>query len=184
MVVCAALLFVPLVLKTRTNQEIPVSTGFAVLPSDRIYVKVSGEVLHAGVYDVPANFMAESVIKLAVQKRPLKRYASAASAVPPLRNGSAVNLSGQPDGSLLLTVEHMTVPEKMILGIPLDISVMSEADFSCLPGIGPVLAGRIVAWRHKNGGMLTVGDLARINGIGEKKYKMLHRYFQLSVNKQ
>ena len=182
-IVCAALLFVPLLLKTRTNQEIPARTGFAVLPSDRIYVKVSGEVLHAGVYDVSANTMADDVINLAYQKHPFKRYASAASAVRPLRNGAAVNLSGQPDGSLL-TVDHMTVPEKMILGIPLDIGVMSEADFSCLPGIGPVLAGRIVTWRHKNGGMLTVEDLARIDGIGEKKYKMLYRYFQLSVNKQ
>ena len=177
MIVCAALLFVPLVLKTRTNQEIPVRTGFAVLPKDRIYVKVSGEVLHAGVYDISANTMADSVIRLAEQAHPLKRYASAASALPPLRNGAAVNLSGQPDGSLLLTVDHMTVPEKMILGIPLDIGVMSEADFSCLPGIGPVLAGRIVAWRHKNGGVLTVEDLARIDGIGEKKYKMLYKYF-------
>ena len=177
MVVCAALLFVPLVLKSRTNQEIPVRAAFAVLPSDRIYVKVSGEVLHAGVYYVSANLMADSVIKLAEQKRPLKRYASAVSAARQLWNGSAVNLTGQPDGSLLLTVDHMTVPEKMILGIPLDIGVMSEADFSCLPGIGPVLAGRIVARRHKNGGMLTVGDLAGINGIGEKKYKMLCKYF-------
>jgi competence protein ComEA len=121
--------------------------------------------------------MADSVIKLAAQKHPLKRSASAASAERPLRNGAAVNLSGRPDGSLLLTVEHMTVPEKMILGVPLDIGVMSEADFSCLPGIGPVLAGRIVTWRHKNGGILTVGDLAGINGIGEKKYKMLCDYF-------
>lgn len=177
MVLCAALLFLPLVLKSRTNQEMPVRAAFAVLPSDRIYVKVGGEVLHAGVYDVSANLMADSVIKLAEQKRPLKRYASAASAARPLWNGSAVNLTGQPDGSLLLTVDHMTVPEKMILGIPLDIGVMSEADFSCLPGIGPALAGRIVAWRHKNGGMLTVGDLAGIDGIGEKKYNALRGYF-------
>jgi len=177
MIVCAALLFVPLLLKTRTNQEIPVSTGFAVLPSDRIYVKISGDVLHAGIYDVPAKSMADGVINLAGQKRPVKKYASAASAVPTLRNGSAVNLSGQPDGSLLLTVDQMTVPEKMILGIPLDIGVMSEADLNLLPGIGPVLARRIVTWRHKNGGVLTVGDLAGIDGIGEKKYKVLYSYF-------
>ncbi|MHB8058036.1 MAG: ComEA family DNA-binding protein [Desulfuromonadaceae bacterium] len=177
MIVCAALLFVPLLLKTRTNQEIPVRTGFAVLPSDRIYVKVSGDVLHAGVYDVPAKSMADIVINLAGQKRPMKKYASTASAVRPLLNGSAVNLSGQPDGSLLLTVNQMTVPEKMILGIPLDIGMMSEADLNLLPGIGPVLAGRIVTLRHKNGGILTVKDLVGIDGIGEKKYKRLHSFF-------
>lgn len=177
MVVCAALLFIPLVLKSRTNQEIPARTAFAVLPSDRIYVKVGGEVLHAGVYDIPAKLMAGSVIELASPKRPLKRYASAASALRPLRNGAAVNLSRLPDCSLLLTVDQMTVPEKMILCIPLDIGVMSEADFNCLPGIGPTLAGRIVAWRHKNGGILAVRDLAGVKGIGEKKYKTLLNYF-------
>lgn len=115
-------------------------------------------------------------MKLAVRQSPLKRPLVATSAARPLLNGSAVSLSEQPDGSLLLAVDQMTVPEKMILGIPLDIGVMSEADFNCLPGIGPVLARRIVVWRHKNGGVLTVRDLAGIEGIGKMKYKILCKY--------
>lgn len=176
MVVCAALLFMPLVLKSRMSKEPPAHTAFAVLPSGRIYVKVSGAVLHPGVYDVPANSMAGCVMKLAVRQSPLKRPLVATSAARPLLNGSAVSLSKQPDGSLLLAVDQMTVPEKMILGIPLDIGVMSEADFNCLPGIGPVLARRIVVWRHKNGGVLTVRDLAGIEGIGKMKYKIICKY--------
>ncbi len=96
----------------------------------------------------------------------------------PLLNGSAVTLVQQADGSHLLTVDQMTASERMVLGIPLDISTMNEADFDRLPGIGPALAKRIVEYRQKNGGILSVGDLAAIEGIGEKKYNTIRAYFQ------
>ncbi|MDD2583159.1 MAG: hypothetical protein PHR66_14305, partial [Desulfuromonadaceae bacterium] len=150
MVLCAALLFVPVVMKNRASREIPARTIFRVLSSGRIHVKVSGEVLHPGVYDVPVNSVTNSVIVLAGWKSPLKRYESIPSAVRYLRNGSAVNLSVQPDGSFLLAMGQMTVPERMVLGIPLDISTMSEADFIRLPGIGPALARRIIVYSQNN----------------------------------
>lgn len=177
MVLCAALFFVPVVIKNRTSREIPARTVFPVLSSGRIYVKVSGEVLHPGVYGVSVNSMAGSAILLADGKPPPEWYDKTPSAVRRLQNGAAVNLSVQPDGSLLVAVGQMTVPERMVLGIPLDISTMSEVDFIRLPGIGPVLARRITVYRQSNGGVLHVRDLAAVKGIGEKKYKMLRAYF-------
>jgi DNA uptake protein and related DNA-binding proteins len=35
-----------------------------------------------------------------------------------------------------------------------------------LPGVGPVIAERIVAWRTENGPFRTVAELAEISGIG------------------
>lgn len=43
-----------------------------------------------------------------------------------------------------------------------------------LPGIGPVLAQRIIEFRRQNGSFQTVSDLVRIKGIGEKKMEKLH----------
>ncbi|MFZ2948585.1 MAG: hypothetical protein WA003_03775, partial [Desulfuromonadaceae bacterium] len=63
MVVCAALLFVPVAIKSRTKQETPVRAAFRVLSSGKVSVKVSGEVLHSGIYEVPANSLAIDVIK-------------------------------------------------------------------------------------------------------------------------
>lgn len=173
MVICAALLFVPLSMKNRTSQDIPAPAVFHVLSSSKITVKISGEVLHSGIYEVAANSLADSVINMAEPLRPLVQCKIAPSAVIPLRNGSAVRLAMQADGILLLTAGRMTVTEQMVLGIPLDISMMNETDFDRLPGIGPALARRIAKFRQNNGGVLRVEDLARIRGIGEKKYQIL-----------
>lgn len=179
MVVCAALLFVPVIMKSRTTRDVPVRTAFRVLSSGRVLVKISGEVLHSGIYEVPAKSLAYSVINMAVPLRPLKQYRVDPSAARPLLNGSTVTLTLLRDGSLMLTADQMTVPERMVLGIPLDISIMNEADFDRLPGIGPALSRRITAYRQNNGGILSVSDLAAVEGIGDKRYKILRGYFQV-----
>lgn len=182
MVVCAALLFVPVAIKSRTKRETPVRAAFRVLSSGSMSVKVSGELLHPGIYQVPANSLAATVIKMAEPLQPMKRYNTDSSADRPLLNGAAVKLLEQPGGQLLLTVGEMSVSERLVLGVPLDITTMNEADFERLPGIGPALARRISVYRQKNGGMLRVEDLAAVDGIGEKKYRMILGCFQHAVN--
>jgi competence protein ComEA len=177
LIASAALLFLPVAMKSRTSQDTTAHTAFRALSSGRVTVKVSGELLHSGIYVVPANSLADSVIKMAGPLRPFKQHLNDTVAALPLPNGSAVKLLKQPDGSLLLVVDQMTVSERMVLGIPLDISTMGEADFERLPGIGPALARRISRHRHKNDGILRLGDLTAVDGIGKKKYEMIRHYF-------
>ncbi|MBI3323395.1 MAG: helix-hairpin-helix domain-containing protein [Candidatus Omnitrophica bacterium] len=49
------------------------------------------------------------------------------------------------------------------------------AELASLPGIGPVLAQRIVEDRHHRGFFLTVEDLGRVKGISPKVLKKLER---------
>jgi hypothetical protein len=49
---------------------------------------------------------------------------------------------------------------------PLDVAVADSAALTHLPGIGPVLAGRIVAWRKARGGITDPGELISVSGIG------------------
>ena len=60
---------------------------------------------------------------------------------------------------------------------PLDqIININTADLDALqtlPGIGPVLAQRIIDYRMENGPFRTAGDLMNVSGIGEKKMEAI-----------
>lgn len=178
MIVCAALLFLPVYLKSRTDQDLPERAAFRILSSNRVTVKISGDVLHSGIYELPANSLATTVINMAGPRSPLNQYKTDnTTAINIPLHGSELKLVLEPDGSYRVKVDQIKVPERMVLKIPLDINTMSETDFDRLPGIGPGLARRIVAYRQKNGGILRLEDLAAVEGIGEKKFRMLCGYF-------
>ena len=58
-------------------------------------------------------------------------------------------------------------------GALVDLNTASPAELDALPGIGPVLAERIVAWRTEHGGFASVDQLREVPGIGEAKYASL-----------
>ncbi len=55
----------------------------------------------------------------------------------------------------------------------LDLNRASEQDIEGLPGIGPVLAERIIAYRDSRGGFRQVEQLRDVKGIGKKKFERI-----------
>lgn len=55
----------------------------------------------------------------------------------------------------------------------LDLNRASRAELEELPGIGPVLADRIVAWREREGPFREIGGLREVPGIGERTFQTL-----------
>jgi competence protein ComEA len=49
----------------------------------------------------------------------------------------------------------------------IDINLASQADLESLPGIGPVIAERIIAFRVQNGAFTEVDQLLEVEGISE-----------------
>jgi len=52
-------------------------------------------------------------------------------------------------------------------GAPINLNTASAQQLEELPGVGPVLAGRIVEWRTSNGLFTSVDDLNEVSGIGD-----------------
>jgi competence protein ComEA len=57
----------------------------------------------------------------------------------------------------------------------LDLNRATAEDFESLPGIGPVLAERIIEYRRSNGTFRTVGDLRLVKGIGKKTFERVRQ---------
>ncbi|WP_247737830.1 ComEA family DNA-binding protein [Curtobacterium flaccumfaciens] len=54
-----------------------------------------------------------------------------------------------------------------------DLNAADQAALETLPGIGPGLAGRIIAWRDEHGRFTAVEDLLDVSGIGDVRFAEL-----------
>jgi competence protein ComEA len=55
----------------------------------------------------------------------------------------------------------------------LDLNAADSLDLLELPGVGPTLAGRILALRRQRAGFQSVAELREVRGVGEKRYARL-----------
>lgn len=53
---------------------------------------------------------------------------------------------------------------------PININTASQTELESLPGIGPVIAERIINYREKNGPFKTKEGLKNVKGIGDKTF--------------
>lgn len=58
-------------------------------------------------------------------------------------------------------------------GSPLPLNTADLAALDSLPGIGPVLAQRILDWRQEHGSFSTVEELGEVSGIGDRLLEQL-----------
>ena len=58
-------------------------------------------------------------------------------------------------------------------GALVDLNRATEEELLALPGVGPVMAGRIVAFRKERGGFRKLEDLMDVKGVGSKTFARL-----------
>lgn len=71
--------------------------------------------------------------------------------------------------SLTVTSVRNSVPDTKRV----NINTATAEQLQTLPGIGPVLAKRIIAYRREHGPFGSVAELINISGIGEKKLESI-----------
>lgn len=65
----------------------------------------------------------------------------------------------------------------------ININKATANELELLPGIGPVLAGRILSLRESKGGFKKMEDLLEVNGIGLKKLEKIREWVVLDQKK-
>lgn len=65
------------------------------------------------------------------------------------------------------------------VSFPLDINQADSEALQALPGIGEVLAGRIIAYRDENGPFSSPDQLMNVEGIGEKRLEAILDYITI-----
>lgn len=76
-------------------------------------------------------------------------------------------------GPLMAQPQERTQMAKRPIAEKVDLNRATEQDFEALPGIGPVLAERIVEYRQSRGTFREVDQLRHVKGIGKKKFERI-----------
>ena len=143
----------------------PINPG---APSNRvIYIDVAGKVKAPGVYQLPEGSRVIDAITIAGG---LKLGVST----------THINLARKlVDGEqvLIMKEKFISAPtssgRKSIFTGKVSINSGSKAAFDSLPGIGPVIAQRIIDYRSKNGAFESIESIQSVSGIGESIFRRI-----------
>lgn len=146
-----------LILKPHKAEAItPVVTSIVAPPM--LVIDVQGEVKTPGVYELPINSRVNDAIKAAggVKSNADLSFINQARLI---KDGEQIYIDKKSFGSANFRRNIAAT------GV-ININRATAKELDKLPGIGPVIAGRIVEYRKINGFFQSIDDLKKVQGIG------------------
>ncbi|WP_246121310.1 ComEA family DNA-binding protein [Actinoallomurus bryophytorum] len=131
---------------------------------------VAGKVRHPGVVSLPSGARVIDAIKEAGGVRPGAKTDTlnlARHVVDGEQILVGVNATPAPTGP---PTDASGASGPVAPGSPIDLNSATATQLDQLPGVGPVLAQRIVTYRTEHGGFRSVDELRQVSGIGDAKY--------------
>lgn len=142
--------------------EVPGTTpGTASGAAADLVVDVAGKVRRPGIVVLAAGARVVDAIEAAGGVRPGVELTSL-NLARPVVDGEQILVGVRPEPGLAGTLDA-TVPAG---GVLVNLNTADEAALDTLPGVGPVTAGAILAWRDAHGGFTAVEELLEVDGIG------------------
>jgi len=131
--------------------------SYTTVPETMV-VHVSGAVIHPGLVTITAGGRVADAI------------AAAGGATADADLGTLNLAAPLRDGEQVIVPQPGEATPTMATGSAgVDLNRATAAELEALPGVGPVLAARIAAYREANGPFEAVEDLLDVGGIGEAK---------------
>ena len=165
--VVAALLAGVVLLRARPQELAPPGATLATSAPDAgavVVVDVAGKVRHPGIVRLPLGARVEDAVRAAGGPLPGATY-DGLNRARKLTDGEQVLVGVQP-------VSGSARPGSAA-DARVDLNAADVGALDALPGIGPVLAQKIVDWRTEHGRFASVDQLREVGGIGESKFAAL-----------
>jgi competence protein ComEA len=157
----------------------PSPAGSPGAVNSQLVVAVAGKVRRPGLVRLPAGSRVADAVEAAGGALPGVDVALLNPARK-LTDGELVlvgvaappGLAGQPGGPAAGGAAGPAVAGAAPGG-PVNLNTATLAQLDTLPGVGPVLAQRILDHREQHGGFRSVSDLRQVEGIGDARYEQL-----------
>ena len=139
-----------------------------------VVVDVAGKVKKPGVYKLPSGSRAVDAVTAAGGAKPGVDL-SDINLAHVLTDGEQI-LVGAPKIS---TYSRSKSSKKIKVNGPININTANLAQLDALPGVGPVIAARIISYREKNGPFKTIEELRKVPGMGASKFAQLQSQIRI-----
>jgi competence protein ComEA len=143
-----------------------------------LIVQVSGAVAQPGVYHLPPGSRLSDAIQ-------------AAGGVLPSANALSLNLAGLVEDGQAVRIPTSAPSSTVVLATAtpkatstpynpfININTANQAELESLPGIGPVLAQRIIAYRQKHGNFAAIEDVKLVYGVRAETFEMIKDFISV-----
>ena len=167
-IIASVVLALSVLIVLRGNTQINAAPEIipVTIAEPEIFVDVTGAVNNPGVYTLTGRSRVIDAIKAAGDSAPGADL-STINLARVLNDGEQIYVD-----STVVNSSGQRVSKKVSSG-PININRATLRQLDALDGIGPVIAGRIIEYRKKNGSFLTIDDLQKVSGIGAAKFAQI-----------